>query len=86
MTEEQLKEVEHKAGLFFRINQLAIIIGLPEEEIRLAMSTPNSPLGTAIHRGRLLREAEVREAVFDLALKGSSPAQAQAIAYIKAVD
>jgi hypothetical protein len=86
MTPEFLEEVQHKAGLLFPLPKLSIILEIPEPELRVAMDDPSNPLGQAIHKGRLLREAEIREAVIRLALQGSGPAQAEALRLIKSMD
>lgn len=86
MTKEFLGLAEKMAGVFFGTSKLSVILEIPEEDIRLAIDAPDSPLGRAIRRGRLLREAEVRESVIKLALQGSGPAQAEALRLIKSID
>ena len=60
-------QVEHLAGLQFTLFEVARIIGEPVEDELLI----------AYHRGALLGEAKVREAIKRLAVRGSSPAQKQ---------
>jgi hypothetical protein len=79
MSDDLLKEAQEWAELFFTNDELAMLLEVPAAEIRLALDDSSSPLGSAIMRGRLLSEAELRKSIILLAKRGSSPAQATAL-------
>jgi hypothetical protein len=70
---EQLKEAETLAGLFF-----------DEAEILIIVRTENAPnIETAMLKGRLMAEAQLRESIFIAAKNGSSPAQIEMLKLCK---
>ncbi len=73
---EELKELESFAALFFTLQELAIIMQVEEAALKSELRKPDSVIGAAIQRGRLLQEAKLRQSIIDLATQGSSPAQA----------
>ncbi len=75
ITEEMLLEIEGFAELPLGNPELAILMDLPVEDIRVALEDPTNTLGQAIHRGRLRSKAELFRAITQLAKQGSSPAQ-----------
>jgi hypothetical protein len=79
LTEEQLKELETMAGLFFKFEDIMIALGIPfaqefefEETIKYKMA---NPAFIAYNRGRLTAETELRQAIKQAAMNGSNPAQ-----------
>lgn len=73
--EPVLKEIEDFAGLCFLPEQIAIIIGCPEEKFMAEFKNKSSQIYLAYQRGSLLYEAKVRKSIFDLAKGGSSTSQ-----------
>lgn len=85
LTEEQLKEVETMAGLFFRPEDIMTILGIPVYDTSDFFETieikTEHPLYKAYHKGRLAALVELRTAIKQAALNGSNPAQGQMIEY-----
>lgn len=81
LTEEQLKELEEFAGLFFSLEELELIMELPIKFLQNAIDE-NLPEGRAVKRGQLLADAKLRTSIFNLASNGSGPAQVMAQGYI----
>ena len=75
-TEDQLNNIELYSGQMFTISDIAIILEMNMQDFRSAIEDPESDIYKAFKRGRLKSEAEIRQAIFDLAKNGSSPAQA----------
>ena len=85
LTEEQLKEVEHMAGLFFSIGEICAVLELDEETADYFDSCVsvknNHPFVLAYTKGRLLAQVELRTSIKQAALNGSNPAQAQMVEF-----
>lgn len=79
LTEEQLKEVESMAGLFFSPGEIGIVLEMELHEIEdlddIIKSKNGDPIYMAYHKGRLTTEVELRNATKQAALNGSNPAQ-----------
>lgn len=73
--EDILKEIEEFAGLCFLPEQIAIIVGCPEETFMAEFKKKSSEVHLAFQRGSLLYEAKVRKSIYDLAKGGSSTSQ-----------
>lgn len=69
LDDNQIKEVEELAGLFFSIDEVAFIMGVNSQD---------QTFKKAYDRGSLKSEAEIRKSIIQLAKDGSSPAQAMA--------
>jgi hypothetical protein len=83
---ELLKDAEVWAELFFSAEELADLLGLSVDEVRVAISEPDSELGAVIRKGRLLSQAELRRSILKLAKQGSGPAQAEALRLLKSME
>ena len=83
MTEAFIAELENYASLMFTRDEIAIILEVDPMQLKKVLKNGDSAAFRAFQRGRLKREAEVRKGIFDLALNGSSPAQAFAIKIIE---
>lgn len=70
------KQIEEFSSLQFTIEEIAIIVGLPEQQII------NNYMEN-VDRGRLLAEAEVRRSMLQLAKVGSTPAQKEFAALLR---
>lgn len=76
MTPEHLKLLEESAALLYTDEELAIILGVTEAEFRVLMDDKEGDVYRTVARGRLLTDAQHRQAVIELGQRGSSPAQA----------
>lgn len=75
-TEEQLQEIEHFAGLFYSIREIALIIEVPQRELHdMIESASMNTVKRAYNRGWMLSEAQIRSSEVMLAKQGSTPAQ-----------
>lgn len=85
LTEEQLKEVETLAGLFFRPEDIIRILGIPHHQLSdfedMILLNPKSPIYQFYHRGRLKALVELRQAIRQAALNGSNPALTEMMEY-----
>lgn len=87
-SEEQLKEIEEMAGLFFGAGDIAINLELNEEETELfgfrIDSKNTSFLEVAAYlKGRLTAEIVMRKAIKQSSQNGSSPSQQQMLNFLK---
>ncbi len=74
LSAEQTTQIEEFAGLFFKPDDIAIVMDLDLKEFngsRFEMDDFRIPF----LRGKLLKEAAFRKKVLELALKGSTAAQ-----------
>lgn len=87
LTTEQLEQLETMAGLFFKIPEILVSIGIPvhlEDEFSNIVKFDNEhPAFIAYQRGRLTAEIEIRQSIKQAALNGSNPAQNTMIDYFK---
>lgn len=74
-TEEELKEVEEMAALFFSPESIAKVIGISDQDILNCLAIPEHQITIAFARGSLRTEVELRKSILKLAKQGSSPAQ-----------
>ena len=87
-SEDQLKEIEDMAGLFFGAGDIAINLELNEEETELfgfQIDSKNTsfPAVAAYLKGRLTAEIVMRKAIKQSAQNGSSPSQQQMLNFLK---
>lgn len=79
MTEEQLKEVESMAGLFFSVEKICANLELDEkttEYYKACVETNGDyDFTRAYNKGRLTTEIELRQSIKQASLNGSNPAQ-----------
>lgn len=78
-TQQQLNEIKRLAGLFFSINEVAIIIGVNAISFSKEVKTFGTTAYQFYNKGRLLKEAELRTTTMTMAKQGSTPALNQAI-------
>ncbi len=83
LTEEEKENLEHFAGLLFNDRDLALIMGLNVEAFRMQMLLEKGEIFEIVSRGRLKAEAEIREAIIEMAKRGSTPAQNSSDALLK---
>ena len=87
-SEEQLKEIEDMAGLFFGAEDIAINLELNEEQTeafgsRIDSKNSTFPEVAAYLRGRLTAKIVMRKAIKQSAQNGSSPSQQQMLNFLK---
>ncbi len=75
LSPEQLAEIENFAGLYFTVDEVAMIMELDKEAVREEYSNPSSEFHRHYQKGFLLSESKLRQCILDLALRNSSPAQ-----------
>lgn len=74
-SEEQLKEIESMASLFFTPEEIAVNIEVNPDDFLLCIKSQTGDGYKRYMAGRLSSEVELRKAVQQAALHGSSPAQ-----------
>lgn len=79
--EERLAQIEEYSGLMFSREEIADILDVDRQLLTELLE--DGYYQRAFKKGRLLREAQLRKAIFDLAANGSSPAQAFAAKLIE---
>jgi hypothetical protein len=87
-SEDQLKEIEDMAGLFFGAEDIAINLELNEEEselfgFRIESKNSSFPEVAAYLKGRLTAVIVMRKAIKQSAQNGSSPSQQQMLNFLK---
>jgi len=75
LTEDQLKEIESMASLFFTPEEIAINIEVDPEEFITQLRAQSSEAFRRYTKGRLNSEVDLRKAIQQAALHGSTPAQ-----------
>jgi len=74
MTPQLMKDIEEYSLLMFSKREIAEILEIPSEGF-MELLEKNEQAFKAFRKGRLVQEAKLRTAIFDLASNGSSPAQ-----------
>jgi hypothetical protein len=87
-SEEQLKEVEEMAGLFFAPEEIAVNLEMNEDETEsfvaaVIFKDTGNPIVGAYLRGWMTAEVTLRKAIKQSALNGSSPSQQTMLNYQK---
>lgn len=77
--DEQLKQIEELAAVFFSPQQIAVFLQLEKEFVISEIKTEGKPAHMAYQKGLMQSEWELRKSVLSLAKAGSSPAQAMAL-------
>lgn len=83
MSEQDLQELEYLGAQFTPTDELAAIIGLPFNDLQEELLAVKTPRAKAILTGRFTRKTALRESILDMACRGSSPAQAEALRMLK---
>ena len=81
LTEQLMKDIQEYSSLMFSRDEIAEILELQSDDFSEMLDT-NDDAYKALRKGRLIQEAKLRKAIFDLAANGSSPAQTLAAAMI----
>ncbi len=80
--EEKLEQIENLAALMMSAADIALVVEIDKDEFIEQVKETGSDIHKAFYRGRLLREASLRQAVIKMAEAGSAPAQALADKYM----
>lgn len=75
--DEDLKLLEQLASVYMTEKEISEVFGIDEDIL------DDPKLKKVIRKGQLLTELKVRKAVFEMAARGSSPAQLEALKMIK---
>lgn len=76
-TPEQLTEIEQFASRAFTVREIAIIVGQPIDDFEKCFFDETHPVHLAYMRGSLKAQLDIRNALYNSALSGSSPAQVE---------
>ena len=81
ITNEDLKEIENLAALFFTPREIATMLELniPQFIDECTFLESDVPGARAFHKGRLQSEIDLRKSIIKLSKSGSSPAQTMAL-------
>ena len=82
-SEEQLNEIQEMAALFFLPEQIAINIEVDADDFTELITNKTGDAYKAYCTGRLTTEMELRTAIKNAALNGSTPAQTLLVAFYK---
>ena len=82
LSDKDLKNIEKYAALFFTFKQIAILIDADIDEFITAVTDQKSNVFRAYQKGKLMKEAEIREQIIKMAEMGSPAAQDQALKLI----
>jgi len=75
LKEEQYKEIESMASMFFSAEEIAINIEVDPDEFVELILTKQGEEYKAYFKGWLTTETQLRKSILQSALNGSSPAQ-----------
>ena len=68
---EQLKEIEYYASIYLKISDIALILRVRPEELRIDIHKEDSPAYNAYHRGKALSNVQLHAQEMTLAKVGS---------------
>jgi hypothetical protein len=80
LSEKQLQEIEQMANAFFSENDVCDLVEIDYEYRK------NPEFIRAYKKGKLTKEYELRKAVLDLAVNGSSPAQIESLKMLDKIN
>ena len=83
ITEEQYKEIEKWASVFYSVEDVALIMQFDKKEFINEYNDKNSEVYKTFKRSRLKQKGELILSVFNQAKAGSGPAQTLALKLIK---
>lgn len=86
MDNKNLEEIRQLGALSYTPQKVAMIMGLDDQQLQELINDADSPLFKQYWAGFYETDMKVRKSVFDLAAKGSSPAQAEARRLLEAAE
>ena len=85
-SDEILNQVKEYAGLFFTVDEIAILLDLDVVELRREIRGKKSPLARAYLKGKLESMAEIRRLTVEFAKKGSPQAEGFVKEYMEKME
>ena len=73
--EDQLQTIEDMAGLFFKAEEIAIVLEVDSFEFAAILLFGNNPAHARYMKGWMEAEFKLRKSISDSAANGSNPAQ-----------
>lgn len=73
----QIEAIELAAYKGFEVQQVAHLLGVPASDFELLFTIENHPATLAYMKGIYTAQSDLRQAIIDSAISGSSPAQAE---------
>lgn len=70
-SKEQLIEIENLASKFTPISDIAILMGLDKDALKVDIKDPSSLVSKSYRRGKAITAMKLREQEIDLAMVGS---------------
>lgn len=86
MSNEDLAEAKHLAGLLLTDTELDDVLQLPDGSVQFAIGQRDHPLGMAVRAGRLLTKCELHESILTTARRHSTPAQQMAADLLRRIE
>ena len=83
---EIINQVREYAGLFFTVDEIAILLDLDVVQFRREIRGKKSPLARAYLKGKLESMAEIRRLTVEFAKKGSPQAEGFVKEYLEKMD
>jgi len=83
LTEEQIKEIETMAELFFSLDQIAVNAEIDPEEFRAEVQSKSGEAYIAYITGWFRGEIPLRKSITEAAANGSNPAQQMLLTMIQ---
>ena len=83
MTEEDYSALEYHGAQFTPTEELALMLEVPVSLLQDELVADRTARAKAINRGRMARKTALRESILDMACRGSSPAQAEALRMLR---
>jgi hypothetical protein len=84
--EEILNQVKEYAGLFFTVDEIAVLLDLDVVQFRREIRGKQTPLAKAYLKGKLESMAEIRRLTVEFAKKGSPQAEGFVKEYLEKMD
>lgn len=84
--EELLNQVREYAGLFFTVDEIAILLDLDVVDFRREIRGKKTPLAKAYLKGKLESMAEIRRLTVEFAKKGSPQAEGFVKEYLEKME
>lgn len=85
LSQDQLDKITEYASALTPIGDIAVLMGLDEDEIFEEFHLKDSPIRLAYHRGRAQTEYDIRSAEINMAVNGSPMAIQQVRTYIESL-
>ncbi|NQU52428.1 MAG: hypothetical protein HQ522_07800 [Bacteroidetes bacterium] len=86
VSKEILDQVKEKAGLFFTVDEIALMLDLDVVQFRREIRGKKSPLAKAYLKGKLESMSEIRKLTVEFAKKGSPQAEGFVREYLEKME